>query len=226
MRSRTAPQAAFLWTGRTDRLTVNQNEFFNRSVGPVYYVTAPTPGGLPETRVRIDPVTGAVTLPNGAHVDTRYLVVDSSFEPDGTRLAQDKGWGVTLWQVRPPLVSAVRIDGLYPNDTWSGKRVTWLRRRCSRGGLVVTMSSDPSLFLGPQTVVARSDGKVVGRVRFQPDSVGVMRVPVIPREGSDRCTVTFTITPTAIPAKVTGGGNPDRRVLGVHFDRFVYRPSP
>ena len=63
--------AAFLWTGRTDRLTVNQNEFFSRSVGPVYYVVDPTPGGLPETRVRIDPVTGAVTLPNGAHVDDR-----------------------------------------------------------------------------------------------------------------------------------------------------------
>ena len=42
-------RAAFLWTGRTDRLTVNQNEFFNRGVGPVYYVTDPTPGGLPET---------------------------------------------------------------------------------------------------------------------------------------------------------------------------------
>ncbi len=39
-------RAAFLWTGRTDRLTVNQNEFFNRGVGPVYYVTDPTPGGL------------------------------------------------------------------------------------------------------------------------------------------------------------------------------------
>ena len=51
-------QAAFLWTGRTDRLTVNENEFFNRRVGPVYYVTDPTPGGLPETRVRIDPKTG------------------------------------------------------------------------------------------------------------------------------------------------------------------------
>ena len=38
-RSAPARQAAFLWTGRTDRLTVNENEFFNRSVGPVYYVT-------------------------------------------------------------------------------------------------------------------------------------------------------------------------------------------
>jgi len=219
-------QAAFLWTGRTDRLTVNQNEFFSRSVGPVYYVAAPTPGGLPETRVRIDPVTGAVTLPNGARVDDEYLVADSSFEPDGTRLAQDKGWGINLWRVRPPLVSAVRIDGLYPNDTWSGKRVTWLRRRCLRGGLVVTMSSDASLFLGPQTVVARSNGRVVGHVRFQPASHAVLRVPVVPKRGTDRCTVTFTVTPTAIPSKVTGGENPDNRVLGVHFNRFVYRPSP
>jgi hypothetical protein len=32
-------------------------EFFNRSVGPVYYVTDPTPGGLPETRVDVDPKT-------------------------------------------------------------------------------------------------------------------------------------------------------------------------
>src|SRR5207247_11479781 len=38
--------AAFLWTGRTDRLTVNQNEFFNRAVGPVYDIGDPTPGGL------------------------------------------------------------------------------------------------------------------------------------------------------------------------------------
>ena len=37
-------RAAFLWTGRTDRLTVNLNEFFNRGVGSVYYVTSPTPG--------------------------------------------------------------------------------------------------------------------------------------------------------------------------------------
>ena len=28
-------RTAFLWTGRTDRLTVNQTEFFNRGVGPV-----------------------------------------------------------------------------------------------------------------------------------------------------------------------------------------------
>ena len=99
-------RAAFLWTGRTDRLTVNQSEFFNRGVGPVYYVTDPTPGGLPETPVRIDPRTGAVTLPDGEPVRDRFLLADSSFEPDGSRVAQDKGSGVTLWRVRTPLVSA------------------------------------------------------------------------------------------------------------------------
>ena len=218
-------EAAFLWTGRTDRLTVNQNEFFNRAVGPVYDVGDPTPGGLPETKVRISRLTGAVTLPDGRPVTDRYLVADSSFEPDGTPIARDKGWGITLWRIRPPLVSAVRVDGLYPNDTWSGKRVAWLRRRCVPGRLSVSLSSDASLFLGPQTVVARlPGGRVLGRVRFAPQKGAVLSLPVAPRPGTSRCEVVFTVTPTAIPAKVTRGENPDPRVLGVHFDRFAYRP--
>ena len=218
-------RAAFLWTGRTDRLTVNQSEFFNRAVGPVYYVTDPTPGGLPETRVRIDPETGAVTLPNGAPVRDRFLLADSSFEPDGDRLAQDKGWGVTLWRVRTPLVSAVHVDGLYPNDTWSGGEVTYLRRRCAPGRLAVALSSDPSLFLEPQTITARSNGRVVGSVRLQPDGRAVLSVPAAPAAGTDECRVVYTVTPTAVPSEVTGGENPDDRVLGAHFNLFTYRPS-
>ena len=217
-------RAAFLWTGRTDRLTVNETEFFNRGVGPVYYVTDPTPGGLPETRVRIHPETGRVTLPDGSAVRDPFLLADSSFEPDGRALARDKGWGVTLWQVNAPLVSAVRIDGLYPNDTWSGKTVTYLRRRCAPGRLKVSLSSDPSLFLEPQTVVARSNGAVVGRVRLRPEGRADMSVPVSPVSGTSECRVVYTVTPTAVPAEVTGGGNPDPRELGAHFNRFVYKP--
>ena len=219
-------RAAFLWTGRTDRLTVNETEFFNRGVGPVYYVTDPTPGGLPETRVRIDPRTGRVTLPGGAAVRDRFLLADSSFEPDGEALARDKGWGVTLWRVNPPLVSAVRIDGLYPNDTWSGKTVTHLRRRCAPGRLTVSLSSDPSLFLEPQTVLARSNGAVVGRVRLRPEGRAVLSVPVSPTPGTTDCRVVYSVTPTAVPAEVPGGANPDPRELGAHFNRFVYRPGP
>ncbi len=219
-------RAAFLWTGRTDRLTVNETEFFNRGVGPVYYVTDPTPGGLPETRVRIHPKTGRVTLPDGATVRDRFLLADSSFEPDGRALARDKGWGVTLWRVNPPLVSAVRIDGLYPNDTWSGKTVTYLRRRCVRGRLAVSLSSDPSLFLAPQTVIARSNGAVVGRVRLRPEGRALLTVPVSPVPGTSDCRVVYTVMPTAVPAEVIGGDNTDPRELGAHFNRFVYKPRP
>jgi 4-amino-4-deoxy-L-arabinose transferase-like glycosyltransferase len=217
--------AGFLWTGRTDRLTVNENEFFNRAVGPVYYVTDPTPGGLPETRVRIDPRTGRVTLPDGKPVLDRYLLADSSFEPDGTPVARDRGWGVTLWRVYPPLVSATRITGLYPNDTWSGPTVTYLRRRCSPGRVSVSLSSDPGLFLDPQTIVARSNGTVVGRVRLRPEGRAVLSVPVRPIPGTRECRVVYTVTPTAVPAEVTGGGNPDPRELGAHFNLFVYRSA-
>ena len=217
-------RAAFLWTGRTDRLTVNQNEFFNRGVGPIYYVDKPTPGALPETRVTIDPDTGLVTLPDGTEVDDAFVIADSSFEPDGVALARDRGWGVTLWRTGVPLVSAVRIDGLYPNDTWSGETVTYVRRRCRPGSLAVALSSDGSLFLEPQTIIARSGGKVVGELRLPPGARRVLRVPVAPESGTRDCSVVFTVTPTEVPADVTGGTNPDERVLGAHFNRFVYTP--
>ncbi len=217
--------AAFLWTGRTDRFTVNQNEFFNRSVGPVYYVTDPTPGGLPETQVRIDPKTGRVTLPDGSPVRDEFLLADSSFEPDGSPLAQDKDWGVTLWRVVTPLVSAVRIEGLYPNDTWSGPEVGYLRRRCKPGRLTVDLSSDPSLFSEPQTVVARSNGALVGSVRLQPTGHALLNVPIAPVPGTSDCRVHYTVSPTAVPAEVIGGTNTDDRVLGAHFNRFVYKPA-
>ena len=217
--------AAFVWTGRPDRLTVNQNEFFNRGVGPVYYVTSPTPGGLPETRIRIDPETGRVTLPDGGPVPDEFVLADSSFTPDGRALAQDKGWGVTLWRVVPPLVSAVDIKGLYPNDTWSGPVVTYLRRRCKPGRLTVDLSSDPSLFSQMQTIVARSNGDVVGQVRLPPAGRALLSVPAEPMPGTTDCRVVYTVSPTAVPADVIGGSNTDDRVLGAHFNRWIYEPT-
>jgi hypothetical protein len=218
-------EAAFVWSGRTDRMTVNLNEFFNRGVGRVYYTDTPTPGGLPEQEIRIDPVTGAVTFPDGTPVRDGYVLTDSSFEPAGDALATDEGWGVTLWRVSPPLQSATRVEGLYPRDTWSGPEVTYVRRRCAPGRLAVDLSSDANLFLEPQTVVARSGGRVVGRVTFRPEGRAVLSVPVAPLPGTTECRVVYTVSPTAVPDEVTAGGNPDPRELGVHFNRFVYRPT-
>jgi len=218
-------RAGFLWTGRTDRLTVNQNEFFSRGVGPVYYVDQPTPGNLPETRVTIDPRTGAVTLPDGSPVTDEYLLADATFEPTGRAVAFDLGWGIRLWRVSTPLESATRVDGLYPNDTWSGEEVTYVRRHCGPGRLMVELSSDAALFFEPQTVVARADGKEIGRVRLPVGGQAALMVPLAPPPGEHECRVVFTVTPTAVPSEVTGGTSPDERVLGAHFNGFRYTPS-
>ena len=217
--------AAFLWTGRTDRLTVNLNEFFNRGVGPVYYVDQPTPGLLPETLVTTDPRTGAVTLPDGSPVTDEYVLADATFEPAGRAIAFDLGWGIRLWRVSTPLVSATRVDGLYPNETWSGEEVTYLRRRCEPGRLSVELASDAALFFGTQTVVARSGGKEIGRVRLPAGGQAALAVPLAPRPGEDECRVVFTVTPTAVPSEVTGGENADDRVLGAHFNGFRFMPA-
>jgi hypothetical protein len=88
----------------------------------------------------------------------------------------------------------------------------------------VEISSDPSLFSEPQTVVARSNGAVVGRVTFEPEDRARLSVPVEP-DAAGECRVVYAVENTAIPSRVTGGENPDRRVLGAHFDRFVYTPG-
>lgn len=132
----------------------------------------------------------------------------------------------TTTGVRPAEVSAARVSGLYPNDTWSGRTVTYVRHLCERGRLSVSLSGDAGLFIEPTRVVARSNGAVVGRVRFQPEGHAVLSVPVSPPAGSSDCRVTYTVTPTAVPAKITAGTNADPRVLGAHFNRFVYRPRP
>lgn len=217
-------RAAFLWTGLTDRLTVNQNEFFNRAVGPVYYLVEPTPGGLPETRVHVDPRSGDVTLPDGSRVRDPYLVTDGSFEPIGTPLARDRGWDVTLWRIERPLVSASRVDGLYPKDTWSGATVAYVRHRCRGGRLRVWLSSDANLFLEAQTVTARVNGRIVSRVTFEPDERATLTVPLSRASGSSDCRVDFRVAPTAVPAEVAPGESTDDRVLGAHFNRFEYLP--
>ena len=82
-------EVALVWTGRTDRFTVNLNEFFSKSVGPIYVTDLAVPGSLPETRVELDPETGRFTPP----VRARYVVVDGSIAPDGEVLARDDGTG-------------------------------------------------------------------------------------------------------------------------------------
>jgi hypothetical protein len=212
-------EAAVVWTGSPDRFVVNHNEFFNRAVGPVYYTDAPTPGTLAETKLDFDRETGQVSFPDGRPFAPEYVLLDGSIDPDGEVLARDAERGMTLWRLDGPLESVSRVRGLYANDTWSGPEVTYTRRRCDGGRLAVGISSDPSLFDRPQTVVARAGGRGVGRLRLTPGQPRtVFRVPLEPQDGV--CRVVYSVSPTAVPADVLGNG--DERVLGAHFDGFAY----
>ena len=210
-------KAAFVWKGVTDRFAVNQNEFFNRRVGPVYFIGGPTPGGLAETEVAIDEATGEIRTADGRRVDARYVLTEDVISPDGVVVARDPGLGVTLWRVSGPLVAtATRIEGLYPGDTWSGRTVTWTRERCRGGTLTVSLTSDPQLFDADQVVTASVAGEVVGRARIAP--TGTARLRVEPKPGRGTCRVVFRVARTKVP----GGG--DDRELGAHFNTFDYRP--
>ena len=89
---------AVLWTGRSDRFTVNQNEFFNRRVGQVYYTVAPTPGGVGELPVSVERRSGIVRLADGRPVRPGYLLTDGSVEPDAVPVARDPLLGMTVWR--------------------------------------------------------------------------------------------------------------------------------
>jgi dolichyl-phosphate-mannose-protein mannosyltransferase len=213
-----------LWTGRADRFTVNQNEFFNRAVGKVYYTGEPTPGGLGETPVHADPVDGTLRTPTGGTIDARYALLDGSISPEGDVVARDLPLGITLWKLMGPLSSTTTLTGIYPNDTWSGGHVIWSRHHCRGGELDVGLHSDPNLVGDELTdVLATVRGVPAARIVVPPTGSVRLRVPLEAADGT--CVVHFLVTPTRIPAKRIEGSTDIRR-LGVHFDAFVYhRPA-
>ena len=203
---------AAVWTGRTHRFTVNQPEFFNRSIGPVYTLGGPMPGGLPETPVVVDEETGALVQPNDGIAQADYAYTDGSVALDGEPVATDPALGLTLYRTGGPLISTTAVTGVY-NDQWSGPEVEYRRVRCEGGTLTVTLESDPGLFDEEQTVVAtRGVRRVVGMV--VPGTQLKLTVPLRSVDGV--CTVRFEISPTKSP----GGG--DTRELGTHFRAFEY----
>jgi hypothetical protein len=210
-----------LWTGRSDRFTVNLNEFFNRTVGDILYTGAPTPGGIGERGVHVDPVDGLVRDDRGRPVRVAYVLTDGSITPDGKLVGRDPLLGTALWRVGGDLVSTTSVSGIYPGDSWSGPVVTWTRRRCHGGDLRVEISSDPSLFPGvQQRVVAVSTGgrdTHTSSLSFPSDRTATLHVPM--SRDARTCMVRFRVTPTATP------GPSDPRKLGVHFNAFVYRPA-
>ena len=217
-------EVSVLWTGEGDIYPIWQNEFFSRSVGTIYSIAGQLLGALPQTRLSVDEQAGLLRDPDGRPVRPRYLLVDDSFTPAGRVLARDEALQITLYELEGPLSSAEKVTGLY-GDTWSGAQVTYTRHDCVGGtssacGCAAIRASSPSR----KPFRPGSRGRRSAALTFKPNEETELFVAALqPRE--DECVVEFSVSPTGVPAELTHGGNPDTRVLGVHFDRFDYSTS-
>jgi len=208
---------AFVFSGRDPTLQplpLWENEFWNRSVGPVYDLRQPSMGGLPETRIH-ERADGVLLFPDGRPVRSEYVLTDTSVPLAGNVIGLDEVRGMVLRRTEDGVAAiASRVRGTFP-DGWSGRHVTYTRLRCRGGTVTAVVASDDKLFSRPQTVTA------AGRsVTFDPGDVGRLTVPLRPRAGV--CRVTFTVSPTAVPA-VAEPGSADARELGARFAEFEYR---
>jgi glycosyltransferase involved in cell wall biosynthesis len=206
---------AFVFSGKDPTqqpLTLWENEFYNRSIGPVYDLKQQSMGALPEAQARER--ADGVLLAAGRPVRHTYVLSEEAVPLAGEVIARDERKGMALRRTDGLVRIGQRVTGLYPGDTWSGKRVTYTRLRCVGGRVTAQFASDPNLFSRPQTV--RGAGR---SVTFEPGETASLSVPLRPQNGS--CRVVFTVTPTAVPALVQMD-NSDTRVLGVHFLEFRY----
>jgi hypothetical protein len=212
-------RVAELYTYSRSPLTLWNNEFFNRSVGPVYNFNGAT-DGLPQQTVATDPTTGRIVLPGGRPVPASYLLTDTTLLVHGERVADDPAVGMALYRIDGPVRLDGRISGLY-QDHWSGPTVSFVGYDCRGGSLSVRLTGDPTLQPKPQTVVATSGSQTLARIVVRPHHFNVpFSVPLA--AGGGACLVTFTVSPTAVPAQVYPSA--DTRTLGIRFTDFVYRP--
>ena len=92
-----------------------ENEFFNGSVGSVYYLRAPLGYALPETRLQRRGRT--LVLPNGEPLRAQYVLSDGA-KIEGKPIAQKPGVHFVLYRV--PGIVRLSIDTRAPDSSSSG----------------------------------------------------------------------------------------------------------
>ncbi len=197
-------QVAVVYTGQTAPVTIWENEFFNRSAGPVYDLGDPTPGGLPETHVTVDPRTGV--LLDGGPVESAYALSDATAPLVGTPVGT--AGQLTLYRVPGTVGLKTLVEGLYPGEMWSGPHLRYTRFDCKGGRVAVLLGSDPALFISPKTVTATVLGRVVARASVPPQPPVELVVPLRPHAGV--CRVDFTVSPA--PLLTIPQGTPPRPI--------------
>ena len=218
----TKPQVAAIWTNTEGQnpVTLWINEFFNRSIGPVYNLIGP-PDGLPEATVGVDPSTGKVLLGTGLTLHAPYVLTDRSAQVAGVVAARDVGRGMTLYRAKDPIRLTFLSKGIYP-DAWSAGVATYDIFGCRGGSMHVTFQSDPATNPHRQTIVAynRDTSAILARTTAKPGHLTPFSVPL--PKGVPACHLGFEVKPTAIPDLRTRSG--DTRVLGTRFLNPRYVP--
>ncbi|MDX6506980.1 MAG: hypothetical protein QOG06_1624, partial [Gaiellaceae bacterium] len=212
---------AFLFTNARPPQAFWQNEFFNRSVDRLYNFVGRPLDGLPQQYIATDPNTGVVRVVGGAPIRTKYVLTDTSQILDGRPIASDEGVGLRLYRVPGRVRVIGGFAGIYP-DAWSGPTATFTANACPGGRLSMRLTGDPDLVPHPQTIVARSGARELGRIVIPPRHFNVpFSIPLVPKNGV--CKADFTISPTGIPKLVFN--RPDSRVLGIRFLDVRYEPA-
>jgi hypothetical protein len=210
-----------LWNNVGAIQRVWENEFFNRSIRRTVDTGNAFTGGLPEQSLR-ELKNGAIVDAQGRPYRVRYALAAQSSFIKGDTVALDNGTGMLLARVNGPLFVLAKVTGIYPNDTWSGRHVRYMRRDCTGGYLSVQLQSDPSLFDAPQVVTARAGG-VTRSISVPPTSDPQQWIVPLAKLPNGTCVVDFTTKTVRVPAEVQAGST-DTRPLGVHFIHFGYLP--
>ena len=150
----------------TDAHVVWENEFFNRSVGPVYDVAQPIPGQPRRRRpVRVGPT--ASLRGRALRSDLRAQRRHARPARRAARVRRRKR-RQALGVVAPPFARVTQVTGLYPNGNWSGPVGRLSPQPSARAAAVrVDAARRPEPLPRPQTV--RANGVTYDRPPGRPD---------------------------------------------------------
>jgi hypothetical protein len=215
----TDANVAVVFQGGSDPMRVWQAEFFNRSIGPVFTISTPLAGGLPDTIVDVGP-EGAVVDRFSQLVSPKYVLIDSFTSVEGRVVARDTAYGMVLVETKSPLRVLATVSGVY-GDGWSGADVTYTRHACTGGAVSMESSLNASIHPTPVTVTPYVGDAALPATTVSSD-VGSVQVPARLTPVDGVCQVRFHVDPVVIPSEVIGTN--DTRPLGVIVRGFSYQP--
>ena len=218
-------QVTLIWSGNTDKYSVWENEFFNRSVRHFYYTSAPLPGDLPEKPLTTDQETGLMRGPDGKVVRADYVLTDG----DGRRRRPGRRPGRAQGD-RPAADRRAAAPGLARGRALPAGHLVGTGASRTRGSAAAAARSrsrcraTPALFTKPTTVVASADGRRVARASVAPTATELLTRPA--QSGTARrawCASRSRRPPS--PRSSPTARTPTRASSAVHFTRFTYKPS-